>query len=160
MEYNLLRISNQAKFVVMVINNELKVSNRKRLDVVRSLRDNGFECWAPSKRDSNTLKNRARSTDGTDDEAEGEEAAACKMEMDSESGGDGDLKALSKGYEYLLKMPISSLTKEKVAQLLRLQEETEHEVNSLRKKSVKDLWRSDLDELEQHLDEYRAEFEE
>jgi len=60
MEHNLLKISNQAKFVVMVINNELKVSNRKRLDVVRSLRDNGFECWAPNKRDSNTLKNRRR----------------------------------------------------------------------------------------------------
>merc|ERR1719295_1526020 len=161
MEHSLMKITNQAKFVVMVINEELKVSNRKKLDVVRDLRDNGFDVWAPSKSDSNTLKNRAKSTEEADDEEDGDEKGESKgkMEVDGE-GGSNDLKELAKGYKYLLSMAISSLTKERVQQLLQEQEETEHKVETLRKTTVKDLWRTDLDELEQHLDDYRAEFDE
>ena len=138
MEHSLLKISNQAKFVLKVIDGSLKVSNRKRLDVVRDLRDNGFAVWTQSKSDSNTLKKRARSTDGTDDEEEAEGDGDGDVDVGGGGGGEAALKRLSAGYKYLLSMPISSLTEEKVRALLKLQEETEHEVETLRQKSV---WR-------------------
>merc|ERR1719347_987318 len=82
------------------------------------------------------------------------------MDGDDDGSSSSSLKALAVGYEYLLKMPISSLTKEKVARLLKDQEETNHKVKALKSRTVKDLWRSDLDQLEGHLDEYRVQFEE
>jgi len=164
MEHNLKKIANQARFVLMVIDGEMKVSNRRRLDVVKDLRDKGFDTWTAGKGQF-SLKKRAASTEDSDAEGEGDSDATKKAtkgtaKMDADSDSERDLKALAGGYKYLLSMPISSLTKEKVADLLKLQEETEHEVESLQRKSAKDLWRADLDRLEEHLEEYRAEYEE
>merc|ERR1712157_471337 len=64
------------------------------------------------------------------------------------------LKKLSDGYSYLLSMSLGSLTKERVEELLRRQEDVIEKVNALKKKSVKDLWRIDLDELEKFLKKY------
>merc|ERR1711933_40933 len=79
------------------------------------------------------------------------------MDMD---GGEGALKKYSNGYKYLLSMSLSSLTMEKVAELLKKEGDTLQEVNALRQKTVKDLWRDDLEELDKYLEEYEKSYEE
>jgi len=150
MEHKLSKITNQARFIMMVVEDEIQIAKRRKAEVIADLKAKKFEPWFPRKDDGNTLKNRAKSTDAFDED--GEEGAA---ENSKTVSGKSD----AAGYKYLLSMSLSSLTKEKVEELLALQEKTLAEVRALQKKSVKDLWRNDLDALEGHLDEYRTEYE-
>merc|ERR1712048_1205069 len=61
------------------------------------------------------------------------------------------------GYDYLLKMPIHSLTAEKVAEILQQKEDKEHELNLLRAKPIKEIWREDLDALEEAIQAHNDE---
>merc|ERR1712204_25533 len=80
--------------------------------------------------------------------------------MDVDAGSGADMKRYSQGYKYLLSMSLSSLTKERVEELNKKQDATLQEVNALKQKTVKDLWRDDLEELDKYLDEYEKSYEE
>merc|ERR1712048_542855 len=156
MEHTLLKISNQARFILMIVEGKLKISKRKRMDVVKDLRHHKFDIWLAAKDSANTLRNRAKATDAfeEEDDAKEEEKQRNANAMDVDAGGsDADLKKYSQGYKYLLSMSLSSLTMEKVEELLK-------EVNDLKQKTVKDLWRDDLDELDVHMEEYERSYEE
>ena len=84
------KLTNQARFVQMIVDKDLTVSNRKKIDIVNELRKKKF--WPFPK----VLKARAA--------GETEEVAEEEQE---EGAGESD-------YDYLLGMPIWSLTKEKV----------------------------------------------
>ena len=162
MEHELKKITNQARFIMMIIDDKLIINKRKKLSVIRDLKDNGFDTWVPLKDDANTLRNRAKATDAFENENENDENKnnnKTSMDVDNDDSDD-QLKKLSEGYKYLLSMSISSLTKEKVEDLLRKQEETTNKVNVLRQKSSKDLWREDLDELETNLKKYDETYQE
>ena len=61
-------------------------------------------------------------------------------------------------YDFLISMPIYSLTKEKVDELLKEKEQKKTELEILESKSAKDLWEEDLvlfeAEYKKHIDEY------
>ena len=61
-------------------------------------------------------------------------------------------------YDFLISMPIYSLTKEKVDELLKEKEQKKTELEILESKSAKDLWEEDLvlfeGEYKKHIDEY------
>mmetsp|Transcript_50873 Transcript_50873/g.162814 ORF Transcript_50873/g.162814 Transcript_50873/m.162814 type:complete len:293 (+) Transcript_50873:2640-3518(+) len=61
-----------------------------------------------------------------------------------------------KDFEYLVGMPISSLTAERVEELMRQHQIKNTELDALRKKTPARLWVEDLDELERVLDERDA----
>jgi len=82
------RLSNQARFVTMIIKKELIVNNKKKKDLVTELRE---------------LKFRPFPKGAKRPESESEDA----LEEEEEQGTDGD-------YDYLLGMAIWSLTAEKV----------------------------------------------
>lgn len=63
----------------------------------------------------------------------------------------------NKGYEYLLSMPLSSLTLEKVEALKKQQEQCQEEVDALNSTSEAQLWRSDLEEFLEVYAEYERE---
>lgn len=88
------RLSNQARFVQMIIKKELIVSNRKRSELVEELRKRDFRAFPK------TAKGQV-AADPDDDRAEDEVEFATE-------GGAGD-------YDYLLGMAIYTLTKEKVS---------------------------------------------
>lgn len=52
-----------------------------------------------------------------------------------------------KDYQYLLGMPIYSLTYEKIEELKKKEKARQTEYNNLQKKSVKEIWEEELDEL-------------
>lgn len=58
-----------------------------------------------------------------------------------------DIIQVQDSYDYLLKMPIYSLTKEKVQELLDQLKERETELNELAKKSPGNLWSDDISKL-------------
>ena len=85
------KLTNQARFVQMIVDKQLVVSNRKKADIVSDLRKHKFRPFPKGK-----------------DKASGETEPAAEEEEEEESGeSDTD-------YDYLLGMAIWSLTKEKV----------------------------------------------
>jgi DNA topoisomerase-2 len=86
------KLTNQARFVQMIVNKELVVSNRKKADIVADLRKHNFRPFP--KVTSAKASGETEPTEEAEDENDG-----------NESQGD---------FDYLLGMPIWSLTKEKV----------------------------------------------
>jgi DNA topoisomerase-2 len=56
-----------------------------------------------------------------------------------------------KEFDYLLNMPLSSLTAEKIDELQNNATKAQAELKTIRKTTAEDLWRADLDKLEAHL---------
>jgi DNA topoisomerase II len=83
------RLNNQARFIQMIIEKKLVVSGRKKADIVIELRDKNFRPFPK------ILKAK--------ESGENEEA----VEDDATTGANSD-------FDYLLGMPIWSLTREKV----------------------------------------------
>jgi len=167
MEHTLKKMTNQARFILMIVDGKLKISKRKRMDVVKDLKRHKFDIWSAAKDSSNTLRNRAKATDAFEEEDDDESKEQQqsnhnnKNEMDVDEDGDSDdLKKYSIGYKYLLSMSLSSLTMERVNELMKRQDDTLKEVNALKQKTVKDLWRDDLDDLDNYLEEYDNAYEE
>ena len=90
------RLNNQARFVKMIVERELVVSNRRKADIVAELRKKQFRPFPKA--------SKAKAAGETEDVVEDEDAES-----------EGELS----DYDYLLGMAIWSLTKEKVCQLLR-----------------------------------------
>jgi DNA topoisomerase-2 len=90
------KLSNQARFVKMIISKELVVSNRKKADIVEELRQKKFRPF-PKVPKAKAAGETEDAEEGANDEAE-----------EATTGG------TSTDYDYLLGMPIWSLTKEKV----------------------------------------------
>ncbi|GAA5821381.1 hypothetical protein JCM3770_000346, partial [Rhodotorula araucariae] len=120
------RLSNQARFIQMIISKELVVASRKRADVVAELRRRDFRPFP---------KVAKAHVAGDVDEAEqfGDEEDAT-----AQPGQDSD-------YDYLLGMAIYSLTAEKVTRLLEERDARQEELDALLQRTVQDLWRADLD---------------
>ncbi|EJW02059.1 hypothetical protein EDEG_03483 [Edhazardia aedis USNM 41457] len=70
----------------------------------------------------------------------------CDIEQDLENR---KYDMFEKSYDYLLNMPLLSLTLEKIQKLNQEKEEKNLQYNILRKKTNKDLWNDDLNEFEQ-----------
>lgn len=118
------RLSNQARFVNMIIKKELVVSNKKKAIIVAELRD---------------LKFRPFPKNGPKASTAGEEEEA--LEEDEDQGSDND-------YDYLLGMAIWSLTEEKVNKLINERNVKEQELMELLKLTPQDMWNTDLDNFE------------
>ncbi|TFK40935.1 DNA topoisomerase [Crucibulum laeve] len=116
------KYTNQARFVQMIISKELVVSNRKKAEIVIDLRKHKFRTFPKVA----TAKVYGETEDAEEDEEEAGE---------------------SSDYDYLLGMPIWSLTKEKIEKLRLQAQEKEAELLMLLEKSPKDLWNADLDKF-------------
>jgi len=87
------RLNNQARFIQMIVNKQLSVSNRKKGDIVHELRKLGFRPFPKV--------SKAKAAGET------EEVVPDPDEEEPEEGTGAD-------FDYLLGMQIWSLTKEKV----------------------------------------------
>ncbi|KAK9243853.1 DNA topoisomerase [Lipomyces tetrasporus] len=122
------RLNSQARFVKLIIDKQLVVSNRKRADLVVELKKLKFPPISKAKKFGPL----------------GEDESLPDAESDADESSTMDLSS----YDYLLGMPIWSLTRERYEKLLRERDAKEEELNVLLKKSAKDLWNHDLDEFE------------
>ena len=96
LELEMHRLNNQARFVQMIVNKELVVSNRKKADIVAELRKLDFRPFSKV--------SKAKKAGETEE----------LVEIDDEENEDED-EGKDTDYDYLLGMAIWSLTKEKVS---------------------------------------------
>ena len=62
-------------------------------------------------------------------------------------------------YDYLIKMPMNSVSKENVERIMKEKADTELELDTLRKTSLEQLWMRELDVFESEYNEYKAQRE-
>eukprot|EP00928_Gymnodinium_smaydae_P069983 TRINITY_DN53940_c0_g1_i1.p1 TRINITY_DN53940_c0_g1~~TRINITY_DN53940_c0_g1_i1.p1 ORF type:complete len:1309 (-),score=272.18 TRINITY_DN53940_c0_g1_i1:634-4497(-) len=98
-------------------------------------------------------------------EAVEESGAEASANASASSGGKAksaaaQLRAAIKDFEYLVGMPISTLTAERIAELNKLNDTKTTELTALKKKTIQAMWLDDLDDLEKALKERDAKLEE
>jgi DNA topoisomerase II len=120
------RLSNQAQFVQMIIDGKLVISKKKKAVLVAELKKQGFKSFAKVE--------DAREAGETDPAMEDEDE-------------DVDVEVAANSFDYLLGMPLWSLTQERVEKLRKQIGDKEMEVDELTKLSKEDLWKRDLDEF-------------
>lgn len=125
----LKKLSNQARFIKMIIDGKLVISRKKKPVLIAELKSLNFDAF-PKKEDASKS---------------GELEKLVDEEGDGDDQEDETLQASS--YDYLLGMALWSLTQERVERLQKQIGEKEVEINILLEKSKEDLWRADLDEF-------------
>ncbi|KAK7439177.1 DNA topoisomerase 2 [Stygiomarasmius scandens] len=118
------RLSEQARFVQMIIDRKLSMSGRKKADIVIDLKAHKFRPF-PKKKKKGPIEDKEQ-------EQEQEEVE----EEEEQTGTTTD-------YDYLLSMPIWNLTKEKIDRLRK----QEAELLAMLKKTPKEMWNEDLDKF-------------
>ena len=108
----------------MITKKELVVSGRKKVDIVSELRKKNFRPFPKVK--------KAKAAGETEDALEDEDAD------EQETGSTTD-------YDYLLGMPIYSLTHEKIQKLLDQAKQKEDELMALLELTPIQIWTTDLD---------------
>lgn len=119
------KLKNQARFVTEIIDNKLIVSKKKKPVLVAELRKLGYEAF-PKVKD-------AQKAGETDDVVENEDDVAA----DEDAG--------ARDFDYLLGLPIWSLTQERIDKLKQQMVNKKEEHDHLANQSEKDLWCLDLD---------------
>ncbi|KAI9823861.1 MAG: DNA topoisomerase 2 [Phylliscum demangeonii] len=127
MNQSLRAMTNQARFIQMIIDGTLVVSKKKKAVLVAELRAKQFEPF-PKVADASKA---------------GELEAVLRQEEDDDNDETTDASA----YDYLLGMAIWSLTQERIEKLRRQIGAKEAEFVALSQTEVKDLWRKDLDDF-------------
>lgn len=142
MNYIALLSRNKAKFIQTVTAGEIDLmSGRKsKQETAAKLEELGFAKSSKLKaiRNDNDPYRRNKLLASMEDEI-GEGG-------DTEDGNDG-----SGEFDYLLNMPLSSLTKERIAALQQEASKKESELSLIQSTTASDLWRHDLEMLASHL---------
>ncbi|CDK25475.1 unnamed protein product [Kuraishia capsulata CBS 1993] len=133
------KLSAQARFIKLIIDRELVVSNKKKKDLVAELQSLKFPSF-----DKNGAPVKAISRD--DSESDEEDI------VDADTSIIHKAVTASSSYDYLLGLPIWSLTRERYEKLLAQKIEKENELTTLLALSAKDLWKVDLHDLREAWD--------
>ncbi|KAI0870975.1 DNA topoisomerase [Hypoxylon argillaceum] len=122
------KLKNQARFIQEIMDQKLVVSRKKKTVIIEELRERKYEAF---------VKNSEAKTKSEDDEDDAENAEENVVDDDS------------RGYDYLLSMPIWSFTQERLDRLKEqiLKKKAEHD--ELQALSEKDLWCKDLEDFEE-----------
>ena len=157
-------LTNKARFIKMVIEDELIIRKKKRNIIVNELYDLKF--------DTQSSIDKIRIKSKSEEEAEIElinqnlQNEEEKKDEDNENEikekGKGQIKAKVhwKEYDYLLSMNFWNITYEKVEELLKQKELKEKELEELQKTKIETLWINDLDNFIEELDKYEKQEEE
>ena len=127
-KHELTKLDNKSRFILAVVNGEFVVSNRKKDEILVALEEAGYD---------EVFDKKGKAADDDEDEEEEEDTKKSKSTC---------------GYDYLLKMPLWNLTKEKVDKLCAEREDKQAEYDTLEAKTAADLWIADLDNLVEELD--------
>lgn len=131
------RLTNQARFISMIVSKDLVVSGRKRADVIADLRKKEFRPFPKI--------SKAKAAGETEEVVENDDA-----EEDESNDGSHD-------YDYLLNMAIYSLTKERIEKLKKQAADKEAELLKLLEMTPIQMWNIDLDNfLEQWQLDYQS----
>jgi DNA topoisomerase II len=129
-------LENKQRFVLLVINGKFVVAKRKKAEIVADLQKHGFKPMPKSaKRATGPIAG-----EGTHSDMDEENFNIVQSSVPT-STSDHD-------YDYLLSMPLWSLTMERVDMLCTERSRKEEEMRVMEKTTVADLWLHDLTRLE------------
>lgn len=133
------KLENQARFILEKIDNIIKIENRRRKEMILTLRERNYDPdpLAEWKKQQAQQQSEDKPADSQDEDEDEDEA---------KDGG-------SAAYNYLLGMPLWSLTRERKEDLLNKRDQKREELETLRKKTPENLWETDLDAFMTKLDE-------
>jgi DNA topoisomerase-2 len=153
-------LSNKARFIKMVIEDELIIKRKKRAVLVNELYDLKFDTQTMLNEKKQKTKeeiNREHELQNSGAKGEGENQNEDNL-SDNDQGNQAKDKIKPKvpikEYDYLLNMNLWSLTHEKIEELLKQKELKEKELSVLEQTEVETLWDNDLDNLEEELTKY------
>lgn len=136
MEHSAMLMRNKARFIEAVSADQIDLLHgRKSKDATNELLEEmGFAKISELNaiKMNNTVAKRRSAAEGPSIEEDGS-------------------KDSSKEYDYLLNMPLSSLTAEKIDALNDEASKTDAKLDTIKNTTASDLWREDLDKLEPHL---------
>ena len=151
-------LSNKARFIKMVIEDELIIKKKKRAILVNELYDLKFDTQTQL---NNIKMKTSEEKNAENDLAQNNENAEKENEEEEDFKKDSiKPKVPIKEYDYLLSMNLWSLTLEKIEELLKQKELKEKELEILEKTSITTLWENDLDNFIEELDKYEKQEEE
>jgi DNA topoisomerase II len=123
------KLANKVRFILAVLSGDLKIANKKKSDLLTELYESGYKGY-----DANESSEDADAGFGSE-------------------GKDDSSTSFARRYQYLLSLPLWSLTKERVQQLRDDHRVCEDEISILKAKSPESMWLEDLDALEKALDD-------
>ncbi|XP_055342931.1 DNA topoisomerase 2-alpha-like isoform X3 [Paramacrobiotus metropolitanus] len=138
-----LNLENQARFIDEKINGKITIENVKKKDFINKLKK------AQPPYDSDPAKTWKKKFGLPEYETPTADDDDVKKKTDeAEAGSD---------FDYILKMPLWSLTNERFMDLIERRDDENKELSALRMKTPSDLYTGDLDEFESRLEKVEAE---
>jgi DNA topoisomerase-2 len=144
------RLENKVKFVKAVISGDFKIANRRKDDLVADLARRGFTPLPSDKqlRRANKQQSSADADDDGDDDEDNDATDGNGISKDAKGA------AARGSFDYLLGMPLWSLTFEKVQQLERERDVCQVELDRLISTTKESMWEADLTRVEAAVDEF------
>lgn len=144
-------LKQKSRFITMVIDGQIIVAKKKREILVHELVKNNFLTRRQVFAKYYDEFTKGDIIDG------GEEDIGAGAGADDEEGGVAKKAEKKGGFEYLMGMPLWSMTYERVEDLRKQLHTKQQEVTELDKTALEDLWERDLAALEATLKEIEAE---
>ncbi|CCH61411.1 hypothetical protein TBLA_0E03570 [Henningerozyma blattae CBS 6284] len=152
LQWDVEKLSFQVKFIKMIIEKELVVSNIPKKQIIKELETLGFpRINKDGKPHYGSIQEKIEELleeDGTSEEEKVEQEN--NDELNEINGPEEEYGT----YDYLLGMKIWSLTKERYEKLLKQKQEKEVELETLLGLTPQDLWNNDIDEFVKGYDEF------
>lgn len=148
LERDLRLLTNKARFILEVIEDTIKIKKIKRKDLIIVLHQRKYDTMTEINKIAGKKSIDEPIVIKNDDE---------KAEEDQES--DENLPVPAKEYDYLLSMPLWSLTYERVNDILNKKEDKLKEIEILKETKEEALWENDLANFVKVLDEVEAKEE-
>ncbi|KAG5443900.1 DNA topoisomerase 2-alpha, variant 2 [Clonorchis sinensis] len=135
------KLENQARFVLEKIQSQISIENKPRKELIQILKSAAY--------DSDPVRAWKECLDKLASLEEEMESGSGEPTEQTESGGPD--------YNYILGMPLWSLTKERKDDLLAQRDAKQNELRVLRSKTASMLWRDDLQKLEEAYKKFEAD---
>lgn len=160
---NKLRVENRLRFIDEVIAGKLLLAKRKKADLVEELKRRGYSPFnpiqalttGPTLSDTPSSGNRRSAVQGDVESAEiftfEEAVGGADKDVPATEGTSAKSTEDPTGYDYLLNMPFSSLTEERMVALQGDQKDLATQISTLEALTASDIWLRELEVIESHL---------
>eukprot|EP00388_Colpodella_angusta_P030402 GDKK01019407.1.p1 GENE.GDKK01019407.1~~GDKK01019407.1.p1 ORF type:complete len:824 (-),score=191.69 GDKK01019407.1:81-2336(-) len=141
LEYDCSKLANMVRFVSEVVNNQLTVTKRPKKELLEELKSRSYRPFPPKqkKKVSSTTIEEAKEEQEEDDN---------RFNVDILPSDNNEVNAAARDYDYLLGMRLWSLTAEMIVHLQNQLKKAQEELETLKSRNPKDMWKEDLTNLE------------
>lgn len=151
LQWEVEKLSFQVKFIKMIIEKTLVVTNKPRKTLIKELENGGFP---RINKDGKPSYINADEIAGLIDDEKEEVEGLYDEDFEKEAGTVNGPEDVYGTFDYLLGMKIWSLTKERYERLLKQKQEKATELEVLLARTSMDLWSADLDEFAKAYEEF------